>query len=188
MSFFHEYLVATIQSDNRADKPEYYPLFERTAGQLNTDKRTEENLSQKAKTAQGDDERRNGEDVDEFSFVPDRNLEDRMFGAGPQHCSHQSDDEGDPKSASTHGSASPQSEGVAGMLGTFSAAKDLASNAPESSSKDLILADDSYQLIDRPYRKSSDIEVAWIALGRPDGLNTDPIENVTPQAPAPTSV
>lgn len=188
MSFFHEYLVATIKSDNRADKQEYYLLFERTAGQLNTDKRTEENLSQKAKTAQEGDERRNGEDVDEFSFAPDRNLEDTMFGAGPQHWSHQSDDEGGPKSASTHGSASPQSEGVAGMLGMFFAAKDLASNVSESSSRDLILADDRYQLIDRPYRKSSDIEVAWITLGRPDGLNTDPVENVTAQAPAPTSV
>lgn len=187
MSFFHEYLVATIRSDSRTDKREYYLLFERTAGQLNTDKKKEEDLGRKPESGQEDEEQRNEEEVNDFSFAPDRNLEDKVFGTGPQHWSHQSDDEGAPKSASTQGSTSPQSEGIAGMLGMFFAAKDLVSNASESSSKDLILADDRYQLIDRPYRRSSDIEVAWIVLGRPDGINPDSVENLGAQTVAPTN-
>lgn len=187
LSFFHEYLVATIRSTNSADERDYYLLFERTAGQLNTDKRAEEDLDEKvAEQEGGEPPRIPEENPDDFSFAPDRTIECKLFGPSAKKWRQHSDDEGGPRSASSRGSISPKSNGDAGSgFGMFSAATDLASDASEASSGDLILADDRYQLIDRPCRSPSDIEVAWIILGQPDETTVDPAGNPTSQSSVP---
>ncbi|KAF9439629.1 hypothetical protein P691DRAFT_769265 [Macrolepiota fuliginosa MF-IS2] len=77
---------------------------------------------------------------------------------------------------------SPKSgEAISGMLEMFLAAKDSVSHASESSSADFILANDRYQLLDRPCRRLSDTEVAWMMLTPPG--DKDP----TPSTPVPTN-
>ncbi|KAF9447251.1 hypothetical protein P691DRAFT_776265 [Macrolepiota fuliginosa MF-IS2] len=183
MSFFHEYLVATIRSTDPSDRRKYYLLFERTAGWLNTDKKKEEDFGQNSVLEQeGDEPRTRGEEIGDFSFIPDREQEDKTFWSEAQ--GHQPDKGGRPQSVGMQNSASPQSDGISGMVGMLLAAKNLASQTSESSSADLILADDRYQLIDRPYRHSSDIEVAWITLAQPPINPEQSAENIAGPPPA----
>lgn len=184
LSFFHEYLVATIRSTNHADKREYYLLFERTAGEVNKEKKAEEELEENNAGQEDEaevEEQANDDDFDpnDPSCAPDRKLEHKTFGAGAKSSGQHSDDED-----GTRSNGPSKSEGF-GMFGAlFSASK-----ASESSSGDFILADDQYQLIDRPYRSPTDIEVAWIVLGKPPEDYSDILgsPSITPVQSAPST-
>jgi hypothetical protein len=144
-SFSHEYLVATIKSVHD-DNQEQYLLFERTVGELNRDGAREEKLdgegSRKRRRRQV---KRNIEGV----IMPERLWEAHAFGGDAKRPENLSDEEETKKDV------------------WAAAVKGLISDVSESSSANLILADDRYQLLDRPFRNENDVHIASLILKKP---------------------
>jgi hypothetical protein len=175
----HEYLVATIKStpipskqrqeidgqrkqkdDQTAHQEtnpttqvqEYYLLFERTAGGLNRERRKEEFLPEKWTDVEKEDEQNSPQ------HSPDRHLEEKMFNGTSKR--------------KRQGTATPRWK-AKDASGLATAALDLASAASESSSADLLLAEDLFELIEGPCRQEADQIVARLKLRPPPSESSE---------------
>ncbi|KAF7783229.1 hypothetical protein Agabi119p4_2605 [Agaricus bisporus var. burnettii] len=144
-SFSHEYLVVTVKSVHD-DIREQYLLFERTVGELNREGAREEKLDgEERRRRRGRGEKRIVDAVN----MPERLWEAHTFGGNATRQRDLSDE-----------------EDTANDTWRMTV-KSLISDASESSSANLILADDRYQVLDKPYRNPNDVHIASLILKKP---------------------
>ncbi|XP_006461469.1 hypothetical protein AGABI2DRAFT_178619 [Agaricus bisporus var. bisporus H97] len=144
-SFSHEYLVVTVKSVHD-DIREQYLLFERTVGELNREGAREEKLDgEEKRRRRGRGEKR----IIDAVNMPERLWEAHTFGGNATRQRDLSDEED------------------TGNDTWRMTVKSLISDASESSSANLILADDRYQVLDKPYRNPNDVHIASLILKKP---------------------
>ncbi|KXN81172.1 hypothetical protein AN958_05943 [Leucoagaricus sp. SymC.cos] len=161
LSLFHEYIIAKIRSIEPQDKKVFYLLLERTAGQLNRQRKREEHIPEQMEEMVAeidkmiDDEE--AKDEETLSHAPDRQMEDTMFN--PRR--------GWSRTSTSNIRSRNTDENLYDRPGIFTAAANLASTSSESSSGNFLLAEDWFEILDRPQRAPDDVLIAEIVFRPP---------------------